>query len=390
MTSLKSSNEAILEELREELRLKYKAEARKACEDAYEKGRNEGKEAARKLEEEARIWKSLVEATSSSMPNTTPLLKYVMEQVYREVKKEFDKDIAPDVVQRVKTCLLRSTDTLVSKLSNIVLLSEGDKRVESNRMFVQSKKPLSVHGVAIPASLYISVEIPKILILAADKMFSRGHAVYLIQSHASKHDALITLSKNSLKNSCQQERRYRDFCDLLFQLKRCHPLCTVPNLPPKSSSVGNKTLSTLEPRRRQLLLWLRYVLMHGILQRSPHVQYFVTGSSAPGYWPFECNITIDKGSAQIDVEESGMSNSENERNFFALADALQSQGAIINLEKSSAHKLLLIYHNLQQIAMKQSSNIIQSGVYALPEKTTGKYAARQKQNAKRELQTIIR
>ena len=76
----------------------------------------------------------------------------------------------------------------------------------------------------------------------------------------------------------QQRRRYSEFQTLYQQLKKRFPAAAIPQLPSIAGNV-DKSDSLILRRRRQLALWLQYVLLHGGLQMSPLTSKFIAGEA---------------------------------------------------------------------------------------------------------------
>lgn len=121
-------------------------------------------------------------------------------------------------------------------------------------------------------SVGISVSIPHVTQRTESGMFSK---VYTSYGLCAVIRPIINRSEHE-QRTVTVERRYRDFCELYESLKKDFPLSTIPSLPPKRAMRGDKTKDELvEPRRRQLAVWLQYVCSHAHLQTCQAVQSFI-------------------------------------------------------------------------------------------------------------------
>jgi len=132
---------------------------------------------------------------------------------------------------------------------------------------------LSVAAEPPPVPLRVSIEVPRV--------FSRS-----VERPYATYEVLVTVRPSHRKTSLEgetltfsQEHRYSDFCSLLDALRTEFPLSTIPSLPRKQV-LGDKTKEAwmVENRRRQLRLWLQYIVMHPSLQVSSSILTFLAGS----------------------------------------------------------------------------------------------------------------
>lgn len=140
---MSEGDEVISKEIFDKMKQRYRKEAMQAVEEAETRGYQKGKaETAALYEEQAVMWKALselVKAQSAGKANSTPLLKFVMGQVYKDAKKEFGGD-SSDVLERLKGVLLTSNDTLAAKMPELLLSTSGNN-TSNNNMQTPFKTP---------------------------------------------------------------------------------------------------------------------------------------------------------------------------------------------------------------------------------------------------------
>mmetsp|Transcript_16347 Transcript_16347/g.24641 ORF Transcript_16347/g.24641 Transcript_16347/m.24641 type:complete len:1163 (+) Transcript_16347:260-3748(+) len=315
----------------EQLRQRYRREAQIAVDDARNAAREETtkkyEHKIKNLEDEVRQWKAIVEALSSEESDETDdnsskhvsLVRYIMEQIYREFKREYsDGSVTSQAVTtHIKKSLISTTEKLLEKLPNLVLKLE----VPSNKS--KKKEMSSTFGIHRPPCLQIVGGRPLALVpyvmLTIDErpstgVFNKAYVAYCIQTKVYVPDDV-----NNARHPCpqkrffeyQQFRRYSDFLTFQYQLQRLFPRCIIPPLPPKTPGPRNDKIKGekhTEARRRHLILWLQYVLLHSGLQRSPVTRSFVTtASSNTSSW--EVDPQPD-GASHGDVEKSEATNEQ--------------------------------------------------------------------------------
>jgi hypothetical protein len=198
-----------------------------------------------------------------------------MERVYELLREEFAGN--REEVLAVKQALLGSSKYLIPVV-------EAALPLEAYRTYATARahedlylgRPFNLSVETEPPSLplRISVNFPQIIPRTTEKPYVSYEITVQIRLSSRKlpvdSDAIITLSR---------EHRYSDFCSLFDNLRKMFPLSTIPSLPPKQL-VGDKSKETLllEPRRRQLKLWLQYIVMHPLLQISLPLLTFLGGS----------------------------------------------------------------------------------------------------------------
>lgn len=204
------------------------------------------------------------------------LVKAVMEQMFSDLREKLIEK--REMCNRIKKVLLNSTADMDDVVSAIVENKMDSPLALSNLKHGNKYyRPhiLMVGGEAFPLQLLITVQIPRVISKSSAKLFSKPHMEYEIYSYITPFISQIK-SKPKVFIS---EHRYRDFCILYENLRKSYPLSTIPELPLKRAlSEKLRDAWVLEPRRRQLMLWLQYIVSHGALQISPHVLTFVSGS----------------------------------------------------------------------------------------------------------------
>lgn len=114
------SDEVITKEMFDKMKQRFRKEAMQAVEEAESRGYSKGKaEVTALYEEQAAMWRAIsdmIKVPSSGKSNSTPLLKFVMGQVYKDAKKEFANDA--EVLDRLKVCDI----TVVVCCSNVLML----------------------------------------------------------------------------------------------------------------------------------------------------------------------------------------------------------------------------------------------------------------------------
>jgi hypothetical protein len=105
-------------------------------------------------------------------------------------------------------------------------------------------------------------------------LFSKNYVIYSIRTtiYPVIEQAPSTLSQT--KSDSYHERRFSDFVTLYENLKKNFPLYILPPLPPKTSMSSNDK-ATHQIRRRQLRLWLQYLLLHPLLSTTPQLKRFL-------------------------------------------------------------------------------------------------------------------
>jgi len=320
----------------EQFRLKFRKEALNACEEAERRGFKDGCSAnlaeVKRAEDDARRWQSIAEAVGatqdelSETPKPASLVKYVMEQVYREMRTQFTDFNASaegrsgviateDAVNLMKNVLLSTTESLMKAMPAVVVVGKRPARSSSLGDIGAPVSPqtsaLRPSGVKLrpsnvlypflyPIRLSITADIESSRIVGGSGAFSSGHTSYNIR-HSLRFNVASLSPKMSLSADAlaafsdegMQEHRYKEFEQLNSALRKNYPDAVFPPIPPKeaagtnSSAVQAATLSVLdrdakdkslginEPRRRQLILWLKYICMHHSLQLSPDLLAFL-------------------------------------------------------------------------------------------------------------------
>jgi hypothetical protein len=336
-------------EYMEKIRLGYKKEALQAVEIAEKRILDKASDVIKTKDYEIKKWQGIAEAISLDEnvmdKQCSNLLKYVMEQVYRDCKKEFstDKDSnllsSLDIINKMKSVLISSTDTLSKKLptgkisfdikesthkkdilqqeynilqekynkleqkfkkQELLLHTSEDKiqnfieskqqYIESNLSFSNNNKLISYNrpeqlqcrNNILPMKIFIRIKIPDIAINANIRkrdiiLNSLGSNVthYCIES-----EIFVSNGKSlDVPVSINQNRRYSEFQSLYNSLSKEFIHSIIPSLPSISSTIDeNDSLSSR--RRRQLSIWLQYILLHGTLQQSLELSKFITSNSS--------------------------------------------------------------------------------------------------------------
>jgi len=186
---------------------------------------------------------------------------------------------------------------------------------------------LNVNGKESPLLFNIIVQIPKVVIHNKFSMFASSYTAYEIYSYIKP----ISHNLDGKTKLFCEERRYNDFCTFYENLKKKFPLSTIPALPSKRALTEKlKDEWVLESRRRQLLIWLQYIVLHGALQRSVLVKSFLSGlSEASIYNDIVLNQTNE---SQVANQENNLSQLQNEiLNTISRSD--ENSGSYLEKEK---------------------------------------------------------
>ena len=228
------------------------------------------------------------------------LVKSVMEQVYTDIRSSVgDED--RDTLRKIKEGILYSKMSLNHIVDSMVAFDDKEslnqqqpgqnehsreQRMEAPSYHLLSSRGASmqtkqfyrprillVDGDKIPLSFSITISIPRVISHSTSSMFGKDFVSYEICSHIN------TIMRGSIcdeTKTISNERRYREFCELLENLKKKYPMSTIPSLPAKRA-IGERLKDewVLDSRRFQLLLWLQYICSHTLFQNDSAVQEFI-------------------------------------------------------------------------------------------------------------------
>jgi hypothetical protein len=305
----------------------------------YKEGSASKQNELKSAQDDARRWQRIAEAvgvdadTLPSEPKPMSLVKYVMEHVYREVRTQFteynnsqagkDGVIATEeAVNILKNVLLSTTETLAAKMPAVMVTgnrpprsaSLGDLASSASAAAADASASAGPTGSSLmkwrpsnviypflyPLRLLIKADIESSRIVGGSGAFSSGHTSYCIRHSLRANERGASGSKRvtagtlaTLSDDGMEEHRYKEFEHLGSALRKNFPDAVFPPIPPKeaagtnSSAVQAATLSVLdrdtkdkslginEPRRRQLVMWIKFICMHHHLQLSPDFLTFL-------------------------------------------------------------------------------------------------------------------
>ena len=209
--------------------------------------------------------KALINYTSSEGEDNKSLLKYVMEQVYRDIKKEWGND--QDVINKMKSILITSTDILVSKLPSLHIKKEinstntqssssskTQNTADANKatavttdIKIQRSDHLQVKNKPILFDFYIKINITKCFNQTVKGVVMNGSVTYY-----SIETSIY--SEESSPRIFEQNRRYSEFQALYQLLVKKYAHIFIPSLPKIDDALIENGLAS--KRKRQLCIWL--------------------------------------------------------------------------------------------------------------------------------------
>jgi len=269
--------------------------------------------------DETRKWKLIAEAlkyndNDDNSNSKKGLVQYVIEQVYRETKKQLSSSSSSssdeklysqaDIINKFKKIMISSSDDLCKTMPNIVLLndtttnntttnttkdtndsndnnkkdtSNNTNTIKSNTSSSSSSLPLSssssssisnhlsVKNTTIPSDSTITIDISHTIEQPRPGVVSKKYTTY----YNIRSNTYNTTTNECISNEVQ--RRYSEFVTLYQRLCNEYPNIIIPSLLPDTNNKQNLPAQRL----RQLTLWLKYLVLHGQIQKSPLLLRFI-------------------------------------------------------------------------------------------------------------------
>ncbi len=273
----------------EEIRIQYRNEALKAIENA----KKEKDDVIKALEDEIKKLKGLVDYTTSEGEDNKLLLKYVMEQVYRDIKKEWGNN-EQDIINKMKNILITSTEILTSKLPKLYINKENNNMPtlpasNNNTQIVEiiNKLPISTSSTTIQRSDHLQVKNKPILFdsyikINITKCFNQTVKGVVINGSVTYYSIETSIYIDEAPpRQFEQNRRYSEFQALYQLLIKKYAHIFIPSLPKIDDALIENGLAS--KRKRQLCIWLQYIVLHGDLQKSNDIAKFLSQGQYESY-----------------------------------------------------------------------------------------------------------
>lgn len=177
----------------------------------------------------------------------------------------------------------QTTPTVCGTFPEVVASKSSVRKEFTPDSVVVVKRPagLCVRHLALPLKFFVRAQIADAKDVVVKGVVLNGAiTTYIVESEVYVFDEDGTTSRSPFV--FLEERRFTEFQSLYQILKRQYPSAIIPHLPSISGNV-DKSDSLVLRRRRQLALWLQYVLLHGGLQKSQATSAFIAGN---GYTKF--------------------------------------------------------------------------------------------------------
>ena len=297
----------------------------------YNRAHEELKVVVKKAEDERKRYQALdalikdnfEEGNSADGDHSSPIIQYIIEQVYRDMKAEFEND-NKDTIKRVKGTLLHSSKVLTKKIPNLSLSKKNDTRGNHGVDFIRIPRVFKLFCVAHPPILnaYTRVEVPYSLkrrkvvkgyIIDGEEdvvVYGIASGLYILEKDDEHPGPRLTASGRVHYS----ERRWSEFKAFYSSLKRSCPDIVLPPLP-EASILDSNTLNALgaspaqmvnemripdelgthnatetspseqtkmEVRQYLIKLWLCSIANHVSLQTLPIVKDFFFGDTSVG------------------------------------------------------------------------------------------------------------